>query len=99
MKVKNELKGYYESGIELQYLFNKYCFKIYSSLVILMLMKLIEKIVALIFGHLCFVPAKQHQAFIIVSSTLVSENRGKLPKIVREWRTNGSENNGGDGKC
>ena len=30
MKVKNELKGYYESGIELQYLFYKYCFKIYS---------------------------------------------------------------------
>ena len=44
-----------------------------------------------IFGHLCFVPAKQHQA-------LVSKRRGILPKIVREYRTNGSENDGGDGK-
>ena len=56
-----------------------------------------KKLVALIFGHLCFVPAKQHQAFIIVSSTQVSENRGKLSQIVREQRTNGSENKGGDG--
>ena len=92
LNMKNELKGYYKSGIELQYLFqNKNCFDFYSWLVILMLIKLIiKKLVAIIFWHLCFVPAKQHQA-------LVSKRRGMSPKIVREYCTNGSENDGGDG--
>ena len=36
-----------------------------------MLIKVIEKVVALIFGHLCFVPAKQHQAFITVVDVIL----------------------------
>ena len=43
---------------------------------------LLKKIAALSFGHLCFVQAKQHQAFIVFHPHIVSENRGKLPKIV-----------------
>ena len=56
-----------------------------------------KKLAAFIIGHLCFVPAKQRQHLLLFLPYGCPQNRGKLPQIVREYRTNRSENNGSDG--
>ena len=88
--LKNRLKGNYLLGIELHFLFYKDFFKSYSWLGILILIKLFGKTHCPYFRTPMLVPAKQHHASkqsLIVFSTYVSENRGKMAKNQRIFYT------------